>query len=129
MLDEIREETGYFDERFFFLVEDVDLSWRAQRIGWKALYYPKARCFHAGGSSGVSKKERRKLCFRNRRLLIKKNELKSALIMKAPFYLLYDLPRFVLLINLLNKRIKKGGKDAQGIFYFLGLCFLIAVYN
>ncbi|MBU1062143.1 MAG: glycosyltransferase family 2 protein [Candidatus Omnitrophica bacterium] len=33
MLEEIKETTGYFDERFFFLVEDVDLAWRAQRKG------------------------------------------------------------------------------------------------
>jgi len=74
MLEEIREKTCYFDERFFFLVEDVDLSWRAQKKGWKALYYPEAVCFHYGNSSGSSKRLRQYLCFRNRYLMIRKNE-------------------------------------------------------
>ena len=34
MLEAVKEKTGYFDERFFFLFEDVDLSWRGQRSGW-----------------------------------------------------------------------------------------------
>ena len=42
MLDEI----GLFDENFFAYLEDVDLAWRAQWLGWKALYVPQARVYH-----------------------------------------------------------------------------------
>lgn len=74
MLEEIKEDTGYFDERFFFLVEDVDLSWRAQRKGWKAFYYPEAVSYHCGNSSKTSKRMRRYFSFRNRYFMINKNE-------------------------------------------------------
>lgn len=39
-------DTGYFDERFFHYVEDVDLSWRMWSMGWKCVYEPKAECLH-----------------------------------------------------------------------------------
>jgi GT2 family glycosyltransferase len=46
MLEEIREETEYFDESFFAYREDVDLAWRAQWMGWRCLYIPEAKAFH-----------------------------------------------------------------------------------
>lgn len=95
MLDEIKEKTGYFDERFFFLVEDVDLSWRAQRRGWKTFYCPEALCYHAGNSSKTSKKTRRYLCFRNRYLLLLKNDVKKTNLL---LLLVYDIPRFLFLL-------------------------------
>ncbi len=74
MLDQLKEKTGYFDERFFFLVEDVDLAWRAQRAGWKVLFCPEMVGSHTGNSSGTGKKLRQYLCFRNRYWMIAKNE-------------------------------------------------------
>jgi len=37
---------GGFDRRFFMYVEDVDLSWRMWRAGWKCLYVPEAVVWH-----------------------------------------------------------------------------------
>lgn len=99
MLKEIKETTGYFDERFFFLVEDVDLSWRAQRHNYKTLYLPEAVCYHYGNSSGHNKKIRRYLCFRNRLLLILKNERLMGKVKLFPVFFIYDLPRALLLIS------------------------------
>ena len=49
MLDEI----GLFDEDFFLLYEDVDLSFRAQLQGYKCIYVPDAVVYHkASGSIG-----------------------------------------------------------------------------
>jgi GT2 family glycosyltransferase len=49
MLDDI----GLFDEDFFLLYEDVDLSFRAQLRGYKCLYIPDAVVYHkASGSIG-----------------------------------------------------------------------------
>lgn len=98
MLEDVCETTGYFDERFFFLVEDVDLAWRAQKKGWKAASLPQAVCYHHGNSSGYNKKLRQYLCFRNRYYSIAKNEgLKQYLRTIFP-PLLYDLPRIVYLM-------------------------------
>jgi len=96
MLEEIKESTGYFDERFFFLVEDVDLAWRAQRSGWKSIFFPEAVSYHFGNSSKFNKGFRRNLCIRNRFLLIKKNERLSGKIKLVPFFCVYDLPRLLL---------------------------------
>lgn len=48
MLDDI----GLLDDDFFFLLEDVDLAWRAQLAGYKALYMPSALVFHHLSASG-----------------------------------------------------------------------------
>ncbi len=47
MLDDI----GLFDEDFFLVYEDVDLSFRAQLRGYKCLYVPDAVVYHQAGSS------------------------------------------------------------------------------
>jgi GT2 family glycosyltransferase len=97
MLDEIKDRYGYFDERFFFLFEDADLSWRAQKKGWSCLYYPKVRCFHHGNSSATSGDLRQFLSFRNRQFMILKNQHPLLILLKLPLYLVYDLPRFMIL--------------------------------
>lgn len=48
MLDEI----GLLDDDFFFLMEDVDLAWRAQLAGWRALYTPYAIVYHHLSATG-----------------------------------------------------------------------------
>ena len=47
MLDDI----GVFDEDFFLLYEDVDLSFRAQLMGYRCLYVPGAVVYHLGTQS------------------------------------------------------------------------------
>lgn len=44
---------GGFDERFFVYLEDLDLSLRARKIGWRSVYLAEAKAFHAGG--GISR--------------------------------------------------------------------------
>jgi hypothetical protein len=48
MLDQI----GLFDEDFFAYMEDVDLAWRAQRAGWRAVYVPAAKVVHHHSATG-----------------------------------------------------------------------------
>jgi GT2 family glycosyltransferase len=47
MLEDIRNGNEYFDESFFAYREDADLAWRAQWMGWRCLYIPEARGYHA----------------------------------------------------------------------------------
>ncbi len=44
-MDMLRD-VGFFDESFFLLYEDVDLSFRAQLAGYKCIYEPKAEVSH-----------------------------------------------------------------------------------
>jgi GT2 family glycosyltransferase len=58
MLDRI----GFFDERFFVYVEDLDLCLRAADRGWSSVYVPGARLHHqagaaTGGGYGAWRKE------------------------------------------------------------------------
>lgn len=46
MLEDVRWKDEYFDEDFFAYREDADLSWRAQLLGWRALYEPAAIAWH-----------------------------------------------------------------------------------
>ncbi len=41
-----------FDEEFWMYLEDVDFSFRAQLLGWQAVFAPAARVYHKLGASG-----------------------------------------------------------------------------
>ncbi|MBU2258037.1 MAG: glycosyltransferase family 2 protein [Candidatus Omnitrophica bacterium] len=107
MLEAVRGENGYFDERFFFLFEDVDLSWRAQKKGIKALFCPDAACYHYGNSSCTPEKTRQYLCLRNRYFTLLKNDFIGSIILSFVFY---DLPR-LLYIFMANPRSLRAIKD------------------
>lgn len=47
----ILDEIGLFDEHFFAYYEDVDISWRANSLGYKNVYCPTARCSHICGAT------------------------------------------------------------------------------
>ena len=97
MLEELKEPTGYFDERFFFLVEDVDLAWRARRAGWKVVLCRQLTCFHTGNGSGTNKMLRQYLSFRNRYLMIGKNERFLGKVMVYMLSLPYEAMRIIYL--------------------------------
>jgi GT2 family glycosyltransferase len=46
------EQAGGFDERLFMYLEDVDLAWRLQLLGWQAVFAPKARLYHHLSATG-----------------------------------------------------------------------------
>lgn len=45
------KDVGLYDEDFFAYYEDVDLGLRGQLKGWKSRFVPKAKVFHATGST------------------------------------------------------------------------------
>ena len=47
----ILDEIGLFDENFFAYYEDVDISWRANSLGYKNVFCPTARCYHICGAT------------------------------------------------------------------------------
>ncbi len=72
---EMLEKTGLFDERHFAYLEDIDLGYRALRMGYENLYVPSAIVYHAGsGTSGSRHNEFKvRLSARNSVWLVKKN--------------------------------------------------------
>ncbi|MDH5510808.1 MAG: glycosyltransferase family 2 protein [Nitrospinota bacterium] len=58
MLDDIAfEGREYFDEDYILYVEDVDLAWRGQLMGWKAAYFAQAVAYHERGATRKNSKQ------------------------------------------------------------------------
>jgi GT2 family glycosyltransferase len=47
------KDIGYFDPNFFIIYEDVDISFRAQLMGYRCLYVPEAVVYHRASHSVV----------------------------------------------------------------------------
>jgi len=86
------EEIGMFDEDFFAYLEDVDLAWRAQWAGWRALSVPTARVLHYHSGTAVEGSPfKNRLLGRNKVWLIAKNYPWPQLLWYLPAILLYDM--------------------------------------
>lgn len=87
------DEIGLFEENFFAYLEDLDISWRANNLGWKCLYCPAAVCTHIGGATTGGEKGARYNDFksiqsgRNSMLLPYKNMPILMLLLNLPFLL------------------------------------------
>ncbi|MBU0633593.1 MAG: glycosyltransferase family 2 protein [Candidatus Omnitrophica bacterium] len=101
LIEEISQKGEFFDNDFYFLVEDFDVAWRARSFGWKAVYAPEAICYHLRNSSAHSLKFKQYLSFRNRYFMLIKNLSVKAAFGYTFYFLSYDLPRaiFLLFIN------------------------------
>ncbi|MEN6318311.1 MAG: hypothetical protein ABFD82_06100, partial [Syntrophaceae bacterium] len=45
------DETGLFDERYFFFFEETDLAYTMHKSGWKTYHIPDAYIYHLQGQS------------------------------------------------------------------------------
>ena len=84
-----------------FYVEDVDLSYRAWKAGWKCLFEPSVTVYHETSSTILNLHRKRKIKFigdRNRTLFLWLNITDPFLIVRyvvcLPFSLLYDIIGF-----------------------------------
>jgi GT2 family glycosyltransferase len=85
------EEVGVFDESFFAYLEDVDLAWRAQWAGWRALSVPTARVLHHHSGTAVEGSPlKNRLLGRNKVWLIAKNYPWPQVLWYLPLIVLYD---------------------------------------
>lgn len=90
------EETGGFDEDFFMYLEDVDLSFRAQLLGYSCIYEPRAVVYHieaasdperppAGDKRGLYTDRRVFWITRNRLLVLAQNMPAPILLANLPW--------------------------------------------
>ncbi len=103
MLKDVRDENGYFDERFGMYYEDLDLCWRAQKKGWTAYYTPKAAAYHERAGTAVVERGKWKSIFpylpddlkkrylKNRYLCMKKNDSLWGILANLPFILWQEI--------------------------------------
>ena len=80
------EEIGYFDEKHFAYLEDLDVGYRARIFGWQNLYCPDAEVEHVGSGTSGSKYNafKVKLAARNNIYLNYKNMPLLQLILNFP---------------------------------------------
>ena len=99
-LEQLAPDGQVFDEDFFAFHEDLDLGWRAQRLGWRGWYEPQARARHFRGSTDAARRagsRRRRLAtlpaevayhaVKNRYLAMIKNDTAARMLLDLPFIL------------------------------------------
>lgn len=113
------ESLGYFDEKHFAYLEDIDIGYRARIQGFRNVYVPGAIVYHVGsGSSGSAHNAFKvKLSSRNSVYLAYKNMPFLQIILNSPFLLLGHVIKWLFFL-------KKGlGKEyASGVSEGFTLC-------
>ena len=93
---EMLRDIGLFDEDFFLLYEDVDLSFRAQLMGYKCIYVPEAVVYHVGsGSIGEDTPTSVYYSHRNLEWVYIKNVPDSLINKTIVSHLVYDLAALI----------------------------------
>lgn len=91
------EKTGFFDEAHFAYLEDIDIGYRANILGWSNEFEPKAIVYHAGSGVSGSRHNPFKvdLTARNSIYLIYKNMPFLQILLNLPFLLAGYLIKFL----------------------------------
>lgn len=82
-LGDVRFPAGdYFDEGFFMYKEDIDISLRLRRTGWRLLYDPSLSAYHCRGWKSRGKMAKKW------RLMSARNEIRLHWRQKSPYFIL-----------------------------------------
>ncbi len=114
-LDDCAPDGEVFDEDLALWASDADLAWRARLHGWSAVYEPAARGWHvrffSPSTRGAVAPEHRRLQFRNRLLMIAKNDRAPDLLRDARHVLFYELAALAYVL-LVERELLGGYRDA-----------------
>jgi GT2 family glycosyltransferase len=95
VLEDVAVDGDVFDEDLVTWGSDADLAWRARLVGWRCAYEPRAVAFHIRTYSPSTRSRMpewdRMMQFRNRYLMIAKNDPLAALVRDLPRILPYEL--------------------------------------
>jgi len=88
-------EGEVLDEDMELWASDADLAWRAQLLGWRSVYEPTAVAEHVRTYSPSTRAQMspaaRRLQFRNRYLMMLKNETRGSLAPDAGWIVAYEV--------------------------------------
>jgi len=114
-LDQCAVGSEVLDEDFALWAADADLAWRARLLGWRCVYEPSARAWHMRFYSPTTRaslsEEHRRLQFRNRYLMIAKNETWRGLARDLPIVLGYEILALGHVL-LRERHLLRGYRDA-----------------
>jgi GT2 family glycosyltransferase len=106
------------DEDMALWASDADLAWRAQLLGWSAVYEPAAVAEHVRTYSpttrGQMSEADRRLQFRNRYLMMLKNDTPAALARDLPWVAGYELAALGH-VMLRERHLLRGYADAWAL--------------
>ena len=111
-------KAGGLDEDFFAHMEEIDLCWRIQTLGFTIYYQGKSTVYHVGGGTlSTSSPKKTYFNFKNGLSLILKNMNVRELVYKLPLRILLD---WIAVIKFL---LQGSGKDSLAVmkahFHFL----------
>ncbi len=69
---EAMDDIGFFDERYFFFLEETDWAYRMSLGGWGVYFVPRAEIFHAQGKTVGNSLNSRVMFYRSRYTYLKK---------------------------------------------------------
>jgi len=103
MLENIKMDGQYFDEAFYAYKEEIDLCWRARLFGWDMMYAPKAVAYHLRCWGKFTKRQDiprfiRKHSYKNRYLLMMKNDHLINVIRDLPYILWHEITALIYVI-------------------------------
>ena len=117
----IFKKIGYFDERFFNYMEEIDLCFRIHRAGFRVICNPKSVIYHKGAvSSSGNEMKKRFWEHRNNLLLILKNYPLRTLVYVIPIRL------FLEIISIFHYAIKTKFDFVQSVILSLISLSIIA---
>lgn len=94
LLDDVAIGGQVIDEDLVTWGSDADLAWRARVLGWRCVYEPRALGYHvrtySPSTRSLMPRWDRTMQFRNRYLMIVKNDPLEALLRDLPGILLYE---------------------------------------
>lgn len=111
------EITGFFDERFFMYLEDLDLSKRIINSGGKIFYNSEISIIHEGGGISVNVPTKRLFYSLQSRIIYCKKYKKEFSISLILFFSVLIEPVIRILSLIISLRFK-GVKHTLGAYYF-----------
>ncbi|MBI5589573.1 MAG: glycosyltransferase family 2 protein [Deltaproteobacteria bacterium] len=111
------EEAGKFDEDFFAYLEDVDINFRAARLGLRCLYVPGARVYHMGSQTSGSSLNTFTACWTTQNMIrvVVHNYPLSILLRQWPVIMLHHFGWLILMI--LRRQFPSYIKGIRAAFY------------
>jgi GT2 family glycosyltransferase len=95
LIDCALDQREVLDEEMELWASDADLAWRAQLLGWRCVYEPRAVGYHVRSYSPSTRwqmpEEARRMQFRNRYLMMVKNETWRGLLRDGWLIAAYEL--------------------------------------